>query len=92
VLLGDNGQQDPVIYAEIVRQHPGRIRVVYIRDVGVPKRSTPVEPIAELLLRDTGVPMLLVPDYLAAATHAAEYGLITADGLATVAAVHAQEA
>jgi len=92
VLLGDNGQQDPVIYAEVVRQHPGRIRVVYIREVGVPKRSTPVEPIANLLLRDTDVPMLLVPDYLAAATHAAAHGLITAEGLATVAAVHAQEA
>ena len=78
VLLGDNGQQDPVIYAEVVRRHPGRVRVVYIRDVGVPKRSTPVAPIAEALRRDTGVEMLLVPDYLAAAHHAANCGLVLA--------------
>lgn len=86
VLLGDNGQQDPVIYAEVVRRYPGRVRVVYIRDVGVPKRSTPVAPIAAALRRDTGVEMLLVTDYLAAATHAAQHGLITAAGLAQVQA------
>ncbi|RYY10980.1 MAG: DUF2183 domain-containing protein [Cytophagaceae bacterium] len=91
ILLGDNGQQDPVIYAEVVHRHPGRVLVVYIRDVGVPKRATPVEPIAEALRRDTGVAMVLVPDYHAAAAHAAGRGLITAAGLATVAAAHAEE-
>ena len=91
ILLGDNGQQDPVIYAEVVRRHPGRVRVVYIRDVGVPKRATPVEPLAEILRRDTGVQMHLVPDYHAAAVHAASLGLITAAGLATVAQAHAGE-
>jgi phosphatidate phosphatase APP1 len=67
-----------------VRTHPGRIRVVYIRDVGVPARANRVAPLATALLRDTGVELLLVPDYLAAATHAAANGLITAEGLATV--------
>ena len=90
LLLGDNGQQDPVIYAEIVREHPGRIRQVYIRDVGVPKRSTPVAPIAEELRRDTGVEMLLVPDYAAAARHAATAGLISEKELATVLKVQAE--
>ena len=86
ILLGDSGQQDPAIYAEVVRTHPGRIRVVYIRDVGVPARATRVAPIAEALRRDTGVELLLVPDYLAAATHAAAHGFITAEGLACVKA------
>jgi phosphatidate phosphatase APP1 len=84
ILLGDSGQQDPAIYAEVVRTHPGRIRVVYIRDVGVPARAALVAPIAEALHRDTGVELLLVPDYLAAATHAHAHGLITAEGLANV--------
>jgi hypothetical protein len=57
---------------------------VYIRDVGVPGRAALVTPIAEALRRDTGVELLLVPDYLAAATHAHAHGLITAEGLETV--------
>ncbi len=84
ILLGDSGQQDPDIYAEVVRTHPGRIRVVYIRDVGVPARAARVAPIAAALHHDTGVELLLVPDYLAAATHAAANGFITAEGLANV--------
>jgi phosphatidate phosphatase APP1 len=33
VLIGDSGQRDPELYAEVVRRHPGRVRAVYIRDV-----------------------------------------------------------
>ena len=84
LLLGDSGQRDPDIYAEVARTHPGRIRVIYIRDVGVPVRAARVAPIAEALRRDAGVEMLLVPDYRAAAAHAAAHGFISAEGLATV--------
>ena len=84
LLLGDSGQRDPDIYAEVARTYPGRIRVVYIRDVGVPARAARVQPIAEALRRDTGVEMLLVPDYRAAATHAAAQGFISAEGLERV--------
>lgn len=38
VLVGDSGQQDPEIYAQVVRENPGRIRAIYIRDV-TPGRS-----------------------------------------------------
>ncbi|WP_151088623.1 App1 family protein [Hymenobacter baengnokdamensis] len=82
ILLGDSGQQDPVIYAEVVRTYPGRIRVIYIRDVGVPARARHIGPLAAALRRDTGVELLLVPDYLTAATHAAAHGFITAEALA----------
>lgn len=75
VLLGDSGQQDARIYREVVRRHPGRIRVVYIRDVQVPARALLVGPIIEEL-RVEGVPMLLVADYAAAAAHAAGLGLV----------------
>ena len=76
VLLGDSGQEDARIYREVVRRHPGRIRVIYIRDVQVPARAALVGPIAEEL-KVSGVPMLLVTDYAAAAAHAAGIGLIS---------------
>ena len=34
VLIGDTGQRDAELYAGIVRACPGRIRAVYLRDVG----------------------------------------------------------
>ena len=75
VLLGDSGQEDTRIYSEVVRQHPGRIRAIYIRDVQVPARALLVGPIIEELNAEQ-VPMLLVPDYATAAAHATELGLI----------------
>ena len=33
VLIGDSGQHDPEVYAEIVAEHPGRVVAVYIRNV-----------------------------------------------------------
>ena len=75
VLCGDSGQEDARIYREVVRRHPGRIKVIYIRDVQVPERAVLVGPIREELGRE-GVPMLLVPDYAAAAAHAAGLGLV----------------
>jgi len=88
ILLGDSGQHDAAIYAEVVRQHPGRVRAVYIRDVGVPARLARVVPVAAALWQDCGVEMLLVADYLAAATHATARGFITKEGLAAVQAAH----
>jgi phosphatidate phosphatase APP1 len=34
VLVGDSGEHDPAIYRSIARAHPGRVRAIYIRDVG----------------------------------------------------------
>jgi phosphatidate phosphatase APP1 len=75
VLCGDSGQEDARIYREIVRRYPGRIRAIYIRDVQVPERAALVTPIIEELGREQ-VPMLLVPDYAAAAAHARTLGLV----------------
>src|SRR3546814_20245805 len=33
VMIGDSGQRDPEIYAQVVREHPGRVAAIYIRDV-----------------------------------------------------------
>ena len=75
VLCGDSGQEDARIYREVVRRHPGRIRAVYIRDVQEPVRAALVGPIMAELAAE-GVPMLLVSEYAAAASHAAGLGLI----------------
>ncbi len=75
VLLGDSGQEDARIYREVVRRHPGRIKVIYIRDVQVPARALLVAPIIEELSAEQ-VPMLLVADYATAAAHAAQLGLV----------------
>ncbi len=39
--FGDSGQEDPEIYAEIVRHYPQRILAVYIRNVSLAHVSQP---------------------------------------------------
>jgi phosphatidate phosphatase APP1 len=75
VLIGDSGQQDPEVYGTIVREHPGRIRAVYIRDVTGPRRDQEVQAQMEQL-RALGVPALAVRDSCEAARHAVGLGLI----------------
>ena len=85
VLIGDSGQQDPEIYAEVVRENPGRIRAIYIRDVSEDRRD---EAVRELIRTTTAhnVPMLLVSDTVAAAKHAASLGLIDPDTIPEIRA------
>lgn len=90
VLIGDSGQQDPEIYREIVRNHSGRIRAVYVRDVTPPERDREVRSIAEDVGK-FGVPMVLVEDSVEAAEHAAEIGLIHRDAIADVRAVKEED-
>ncbi|WP_020597017.1 App1 family protein [Spirosoma panaciterrae] len=85
VLIGDSGQQDPEIYARVVRENPGRIRAIYIRDVSEDQRDEAVRE----LIRTTQtyhVPMLLVADTVAAAEHAASLGLIDSDTIPEIRA------
>jgi phosphatidate phosphatase APP1 len=80
VLIGDSGQEDPEIYREAVREYPGRVRAIYIRDVTTGTRDQEVLAIADEV-RGMGVDMLLVEDKTEAAAHAADYGLISVDAL-----------
>lgn len=89
VLIGDSGEQDPEIYAEVVRRHPQRILAVYIRDVSQAARDLGVHVSIEKLageLQRLGVPMLLARDSLAAASHAFALGLISAGDLRNIMA------
>jgi phosphatidate phosphatase APP1 len=74
VLVGDSGQHDPAIYAEVVHRYPGRIQAVYIRDVRLDPGDRRVEAIAAAWTHD--VPFVLVADSAALARHAANLGLI----------------
>lgn len=75
VLVGDSGQQDPEVYRDVVRDFPGRIRAVYIRDVTSPGRDREVQRIADEVCA-MGVPMVLARESAQAAAHAVEAGLV----------------
>ena len=74
VLIGDSGEQDPAIYADIVRSHPGRIRAVYIREVRLDPGDGRVEQVTDAW--DTDVPFVLAADSDAVRRHAASIGLL----------------
>ena len=85
VLIGDSGEQDPEIYHQAVREHPGRIEVVYIRDVSGDERDAEVREIARRGA-ESGTEMVLVRDTSSAAGHAASRGLIRPDAVDRVRA------
>ncbi len=86
ILIGDSGQRDPEIYARIVREHPGRIRAIYIRDVDpAADRRRDIAGLAKETAR-TGTAFLLAADSHAMAQHAAREGIIAKDALAEVRA------
>ncbi len=84
ILIGDSGEHDPEIYAEVVKRHPKAIRIIYIRNVNPdPSRIDAIDRlIAEVRL--TGTQLILAPDSEYAAAHAAAEGLIPAAGMAAV--------
>lgn len=77
ILIGDSGQKDAQLYAEVAREFPGRILAVYIRDVTGPgkKEARLRELSAEM--KENGVDMLLAKDTAEAALHAYENGFVT---------------
>jgi phosphatidate phosphatase APP1 len=84
VLIGDSGEQDPEIYAEVVKRHPRAVRMIYIRNVN-PDPSR-IEALDRLIVevRAAGTHLVLAPDSEFAATHAAAEGLIHPDAMAAV--------
>jgi phosphatidate phosphatase APP1 len=92
ILIGDSGQHDPEIYLEVIKEFPGRIRAVYIRDVSVKAlRDASVNAIAAEA-KALGVDMLLVPDTVAAAKHAAVHGFIDPEILPDIRAEKEEDA
>jgi phosphatidate phosphatase APP1 len=80
VLIGDSGEEDPEIYLQAAHEYPARIPAIYIRDVTSGERDAQVHAIAGEA-RSLGTEMVLVPDTVAAAEHAASIGLISPDAV-----------
>jgi phosphatidate phosphatase APP1 len=81
LLVGDSGQEDPEIYTELVRERPGRVKAVYIRNVSAnPERSERIRALAREV-DEAGSTLVLADDTLAVARHAAMHGWIASDAL-----------
>lgn len=74
VLIGDSGERDPQIYADVVAAHPGRILAVYIREVRLDPGDGRVERVSDSWAHD--VPFVLAADSGAVRRHAASIGLL----------------
>jgi phosphatidate phosphatase APP1 len=74
ILVGDSGQQDPEIYAALMREHPHRVLAAYIRDVHPEaSRRDAIRRLAAELAKEGGT-LVLTPDTAAAALHARQHG------------------
>lgn len=91
VLIGDSGQRDPEVYTRILREHPGRIIGIYIRDVS--NDAGREQSIATLAreVKAAGSDLMLASDSVVMAQHAVQQGLISADALETVKLVQNQD-
>ena len=75
MLLGDSGEHDPEVYAELVRSYPGRIIAVYIREVRLDPGDGRVEKVSGAWPTED-VPFVLAADSDAVRRHAAGLGLL----------------
>jgi phosphatidate phosphatase APP1 len=75
ILIGDSGQKDAFIYSEIAKKFPDRIKIIYIRDVQLPKNAVAVLTIAAKM-PEKGCKMLLVESLAEAKKHAKKIKLI----------------
>jgi phosphatidate phosphatase APP1 len=85
LLIGDSGQHDPEVYARIVREHPGRIAAVYIRDVSRSTRRTDEIGALATELAEAGSPLVLAGDTITIAEHALGAGFLSEAAVAAVA-------
>lgn len=84
ILIGDSGQHDPEIYSQIVRENPGRVLAIYIRNVSHnQKRIRAIEELASEVSK-AGSSLVLAADSFVMAEHAAEHNLIRREALADV--------
>ena len=73
MLLGDSGEHDPEIYADLVREYPGRVIAVYIREVRLDPGDGRVEKVSGSWAAED-VPFVLAADSDAVRRHASGLG------------------
>lgn len=74
VLIGDNSQQDPVIYSEIANRHPNRIEAIYMRVINIKKKAATVSILASI--QNKNIRIFLFEDTSEAIEHATNTGLL----------------
>ncbi len=86
ILIGDSGQRDPEIHAEIAEMYPRRTKAIYIRNVSRNQnRLDEVEKLAQSA-DASGTPLFLAVDSFTMAEHTSEQGFITAQAVRSVMA------
>ncbi len=86
ILIGDSGQEDPAIYVEVVKERPGCVKAIYIRDID-PDADSPLDEAVRKAVEETkalGVPMILAKDSRTISEHAVGLRLIPAGALGEV--------
>lgn len=79
ILIGDNGQADPIIYEEAAAHYPERILAVYIRESVADERRRETLEGSGRALAARGIPFVPFRDTRDAAAHAASRGWIAAE-------------
>lgn len=74
ILIGDNTQRDPIIYAKIVSRYPGRIKAIYIRDMRRRKKDMTIKILEDI--SHQGVLTCFFSTAAQAIKHGKEIGLI----------------
>lgn len=82
VLVGDNGQHDPEIYARVARIYPRRVKAIYIRTVRNRKDKHMKKLIAEM--EELDVQMIFSPDTINAAQHAQSINIIAESAVKSI--------
>lgn len=75
ILLGDDSQQDPVIYASVAEHFPGQIKAVYLRNVFDKNEEAVKDAVAKI--EATGVPVCRFEHSADALAHSYVIGLIS---------------
>jgi phosphatidate phosphatase APP1 len=83
ILIGDSGQHDAEIYLQVIRDFPGRVKMVYIRDVDPGSHKKVLKIAGEI--EKLRVEMMLITDTVEAARHAVSKGWILEEDIANIA-------
>lgn len=75
VLIGDSGEKDAPIYVDLAKSHPGRVRMIYIRDVTPLASRSELEALTQRA-HELGTGMMLVGSTLEAWKDARGKGLL----------------
>lgn len=74
ILLGDNSQKDPEIYASVAEKMPGKVFAVYIRNVNSKKENSTIQLLAAL--EQSGIHTCMYTNSSEAIAHSKQIGLI----------------